>query len=210
LKQLILASLITLLTFGTACGQAPEPAPEPMASDGIQVHGDWTVTVTNPDGTVDAVHEFENELTTCCFAADFLTALLIEDVNAQPDKWYISLGAIDENVDCKEEFEPNPYSSDDVRLNLPATAGRDITTAGSPASLSAVCTVEAVQDPGSPNSVIDSVSTYIKLDKGVQVWCGTGKVCTFSSAPFTNHTLQNPIEPKIDQIFSFNVILSFS
>jgi len=60
LKQLILVALITLLAIGTACGQASEP--EPVASDGIQVHGDWTVTVTNPDGTLDAVHEFENAL----------------------------------------------------------------------------------------------------------------------------------------------------
>ena len=60
MKHLLLASLITLLAFGTACGQAAEP--EPVASDGIQVHGHWTVTVTNPDGTLDAVHEFENDL----------------------------------------------------------------------------------------------------------------------------------------------------
>ena len=57
MKQLILASLITLLAIGTACGQASEPESEPVASGGIQVHGHWTVTVTNPDGTVDAVHD---------------------------------------------------------------------------------------------------------------------------------------------------------
>ena len=55
MKHILLASLVTLLAFGTACGQALEP--EPAASDGIQVHGHWTVTVTNPDGTVDAVHD---------------------------------------------------------------------------------------------------------------------------------------------------------
>ena len=60
MKHLLLASLITLLAIGTACGQASES--EPVASDGIQVHGHWTVTVTNPDGTIDAVHEFDNEL----------------------------------------------------------------------------------------------------------------------------------------------------
>lgn len=60
MKQLLPALLITLLAFGTACGQAAEP--EPVASNGIQVHGHWTITVTDPDGTVDAVHEFDNEL----------------------------------------------------------------------------------------------------------------------------------------------------
>ena len=34
----------------------------PAASDGIKVHGDWTLTVSNPDGSVDSVHEFENKL----------------------------------------------------------------------------------------------------------------------------------------------------
>ena len=34
----------------------------PAASDGIKVHGDWTVTVSNPDGSVDSVHEFRNKL----------------------------------------------------------------------------------------------------------------------------------------------------
>ena len=34
----------------------------PAASDGIKVHGDWTLTVSNPDGSVDSVHEFENDL----------------------------------------------------------------------------------------------------------------------------------------------------
>ena len=47
MKKILLTSLITLLAFGTACGQAAEP--EPVANDGIQVHGNWTVTVTNPD-----------------------------------------------------------------------------------------------------------------------------------------------------------------
>ena len=73
MKHLLLALLITLLAFGTACGQASELAPEPVASDGIQVHGHWTVIVTNPDGTVDAVHEFDNELTSNGLLTSLLT-----------------------------------------------------------------------------------------------------------------------------------------
>ena len=85
MKHLLLASLITLLAFSTACGQAPEP--EPVASDGIQVHGDWTVTVTNPDGTVDAVHEFENALTES--GSRGLTAILMGE--AAVEDWFIRL-----------------------------------------------------------------------------------------------------------------------
>ena len=86
MKKLLLASLITLLAFGTACGYAAEPAPEPVASDGIQVHGHWMVTVTNSDGTIDAVHEFENELGNA--GADFLTFLL-SDQSPGPLIWHI-------------------------------------------------------------------------------------------------------------------------
>ena len=46
----------------------------PAASDGIKVHGDWTVTVTNPDGTVDSALEFNNDLNR--FAGSALTAIL--------------------------------------------------------------------------------------------------------------------------------------
>ena len=83
MKHILLASLVTLLAFGTACGQALEP--EPAASDGIQVHGHWTVTVTNPDGTVDAVHEFENALS----PAHGLTSVLLGQNNV--DFWSIGL-----------------------------------------------------------------------------------------------------------------------
>ena len=66
--QIIAAALVVVLV-GVAGGaywfggkSDHEPAlvlnTMPASSDGIQVHGHWTVTVTNPDGTVDAVHEF--------------------------------------------------------------------------------------------------------------------------------------------------------
>ena len=65
MKLIIIGMLVTLMALGTSCGQISQPVAEVApqgTSDGIKVHGDWTVTVTNPDGTVDAVHEFENEL----------------------------------------------------------------------------------------------------------------------------------------------------
>ena len=36
-----------------------------MPQEGIKVHGDWTLTVRNPDGTIAAVHEFKNALSLC-------------------------------------------------------------------------------------------------------------------------------------------------
>ena len=60
MKHILVATFITLLALGMGCAWI-SPASE-TTSEGIQVHGHWIVTVTNPDGTLDAVHEFENEL----------------------------------------------------------------------------------------------------------------------------------------------------
>ena len=60
MRYLLAAIFTSLLVLATACSQAPPPTKS--ASDGIQVHGHWTITVTNPDGTLDAMHEFDNAL----------------------------------------------------------------------------------------------------------------------------------------------------
>src|SRR5258708_28345998 len=43
-------------------------------SDGIKVHGHWTIDVKNPDGSLASHHDFENALTTQ--GADVLARLL--------------------------------------------------------------------------------------------------------------------------------------
>ena len=48
------------------------------------MHGHWTVTVTNPDGTVDAVMSFENAYTPW----GLLTSLLVKGNGI--DKQYVS------------------------------------------------------------------------------------------------------------------------
>ena len=62
MKHLLAIAFITLLALGTGCAWI-SPSSQ-TTSDAIQVHGHWTVTVTNPDGSVDAVHEFDNALGT--------------------------------------------------------------------------------------------------------------------------------------------------
>lgn len=43
-----------------SCGGATPEAAGP--TEGIQVHGDWTIDVYNPDGSLDEHHEFSNAL----------------------------------------------------------------------------------------------------------------------------------------------------
>jgi hypothetical protein len=60
-----LAILITLTT--SACGYSEASADENLvdeiSSKGIQVHGDWTVTLLNSDGGIASTYEFSNSLT---------------------------------------------------------------------------------------------------------------------------------------------------
>jgi hypothetical protein len=59
--------LIAALSCAPALAQSATTAPASGASsgtgqEGVKVHGDWTLTVRNPDGTVAARHEFKNAL----------------------------------------------------------------------------------------------------------------------------------------------------
>jgi hypothetical protein len=61
-----IALLGALLLVLAACAGTTGAAPvqeNGAASDGIGVHGAWTVDVINPDGTLDQHYEFHNELT---------------------------------------------------------------------------------------------------------------------------------------------------
>jgi len=129
MKHLLLASLITLLAFSTACGQASEP--EPVASDGIQVHGHWTVTVTNPDGTLDAVHEFDND-----FVNIGLLPNLLSGKNRIDGSYFRLLVTSNEKLSCLEQ--------DGTTLNNGIYLESQINVEesyGLPFSISATCTV---------------------------------------------------------------------
>jgi len=58
IRALGLLAVVALVV--ASCGGAVPEAAGP--SEGIQVHGDWTIDVYNPDGTLDESVEFENAL----------------------------------------------------------------------------------------------------------------------------------------------------
>lgn len=134
MKYLFFTSLILMLAVAGACGQATAP----VASDGIQVHGYWTVTVTNPDGTVDAVHEFDNQLD----PSTSLTGLLTGQNNV--DGWTISMRPAFANIDgfsCKEAIGKYITGSNVLEAAVTVTNADYL-----PFSLGAVCTVTATGD----------------------------------------------------------------
>jgi len=98
----------------------------PAASDGIKVHGDWTLTVSNPDGSVDSVHEFENEFVPETGSAILMWALLGEamlkgdsGVNMwRPSLWRNSTSP--SSSSCKDSNEDDLYQvSTSIVMNGP-------------------------------------------------------------------------------------------
>ena len=202
MKHLLLASLITLLAFGTACGQASEPEPEPVASDGIQVHGHWTVTVTNPDGTVDAVHEFDNELSN--LGGSILTGLLSSETAVSG--WLIKVkqpmnGRVDYALKCQEHsdiFSEVSY--------MPASVTRNLLKNTNPLMISGTCTIETTE----PTVSISEVYAYLHLTQYIDMRNLYGVDINLDRAEFTEHVLENEITAVNGQIISINIEISFS
>ena len=88
-----LAALVLLLAAPAAAQFVPAapPAEGPAAppSEGIHVHGKWTVTVSDPDGSVADRYEFQNALT--LQGATLLTAVLLPEVDVEVNGWAIRL-----------------------------------------------------------------------------------------------------------------------
>jgi hypothetical protein len=77
--------LIAVLTCVPAYAQS-----DGAGQEGIKVHGDWTLTVRNPDGTIAAVHQFKNALSTVTGAGTVLARLL--EGTTSVSAWAINLG----------------------------------------------------------------------------------------------------------------------
>jgi hypothetical protein len=69
---------------------AASTGPSGVPQEGIKVHGDWTLTVRHPDGTIAGHHEFKNALSTGGLGDKLLASLLLgETVSSQ---WHIAFG----------------------------------------------------------------------------------------------------------------------
>lgn len=68
LRSLGLLAVVALIV--ASCGGAAPDAAGP--NEGIQVHGDWTIDVYNPDGSLDQHREFSNEMTSGAVALSLL------------------------------------------------------------------------------------------------------------------------------------------
>ena len=203
MKHLLAIAFITLLALGTGCAWI-SPSSQ-TTSDGIQVHGHWNVTVTNPDGSVDAVHEFDNDLTETGKAA--LGALLARDIvlnnnpfyyaaYESPTVWQIQLVTNNNNLDCEEEMLG--FSGGNKLTYLQTRYGYNASAKG--LNLTATCT-----PTNSSNQNIKAVKTIMVTEDAGQAIVGVQQLF------FTEHYFQSneiiTVEPL--QTFSFNISITF-
>ena len=208
MKHLLAIAFITLLALGTGCAWV-SPSSE-TTSDGIQVHGHWTLTVTNPDGTVDAVHEFDNELTT--LGADLLTYLLAGEGSIEAAYIELYPASIYEGVFSCEEYDPLTFgfNSNLGASYLPAILQRDSNLDGSPLTLTATCTVSNLDHPYSFSQVLTTFK-FNGIDMSIN-HVTSGNIQRDPNnwlAYLTRKTLDPNLDLLNNQTISFNVVISF-
>ena len=213
MKLIIIGIFIALMALGTSCAQISQPVAEvaPQAtSDGIKVHGHWTVTVTDPDGTVDEVHEFENELAKGNFpssGADLLTALVVGETSITDHAILLKTnGTYDvAHVKC----EPTEILKYPGFFYLAATVTRDVAP-GTPIRFKASC-VFIFEDP-QESLTIEQISTSMKIESPIASYNYFLDVPDTLSdrmwAPFTQKNIEG-ITVQHNQGVFINVVISF-
>jgi hypothetical protein len=151
-------------------------------NEGIKVHGDWVITITNPDGTLVRQLEFQNALRSS--GAELLALILSNEEDGY-------LNAIEIVGSLPSNFS-NPACPDPNAFLLPVREGATLVMSTN-ISATAQCLNSASQTSWS----IETVRTW-----------GTAGSSDF---PFTEKTLDTPITGILpDQIVTVKVEISFS
>ena len=199
------ATVLTLagaLAMGTAVQAADAPAGS--RSEGIRVHGHWTIDVKNPDGSLASHYEFKNALDS--FGATALAQMLARQKST--GVWGVSLWQIGSGLrpPCPSYFN-GACTIGEVGSTDPEAQFKTLTvtvpTAGPNAGklvLSGNATAEADGD-------IAQVSTSLGLCAGTTA---TASCTRFRDIPFTAHNFPSPIVVLAGQIIQVTVVISFS
>lgn len=197
--------LTAALSGGHALAQAPIAAPHREASpgagqEGIKVHGDWTLTVRNPDGTVAARHEFKNGLYPG--GGDKILVQLLAGT-AVTGQWTIMLfptsaaacNANQSPCSITENSTPTSANSRDLTRTVPTTgpdAGK-LVLRGS------------VRVPNGTSFTTVQTELTSCAPASAPASCVSG-----AGVGFTQRTLATPVAVAQDQLVEVKVVISFS
>jgi hypothetical protein len=125
--------MLTTFACGTSDPVAEENASDEASSAGIKVHGDWTITVLNPDGEIANTYEFENDLHE--HGSALLITLLAGDGKIEEHELYLSFM----NANCEEGVGSNQFY--DYTQRIPASIVQNYDAPRS-LMLSGFCTIQ--------------------------------------------------------------------
>jgi len=193
----LVGSLALMALVLASCGGVSPGAAGP--SEGIQVHGDWTIDIYNEDGSLDEHVVFSNALTE--LGAEGLVNVLTRQRNV--GDWGIWLNNPDEalkpcdpaGVNCLTIQEPNSVYICNVNCSKSlalVAEGQSILLSGS---------VEA-----SRNGQIAVVGTQFVQDCPPE----TSDPCSGFNPGFTEKTLADPIGVSDGQTVQVEVAISFT
>tara|TARA_Y100000590_G_scaffold462840_1_gene628002 strand:+ start:808 stop:1482 length:675 start_codon:yes stop_codon:yes gene_type:complete len=161
MRHLLALTVITLFALGTGCAWI-SPSSQ-TTNDGIHVHGHWTMTVTNPDGSVDAVHEFDNGL-----KSNGVLSSLVAGKN-QIDKHLIKLGTRPQ-FDCIEQHGSHSPGDNLIKSVYLGATVTQLEEPGLPLRISAACTATNMQNDDNKGKIVSVGTALVDLDKCINTW----------------------------------------
>ncbi len=150
MKPTALIGLVILLGVLTGCSSSAPP--KESTGGGIQVVGQWAVTVTDPDGTIASSHEFENDLTS--LGKNLLSALLAGATTVKPDEYSLSIFKSSTPYWACEESP-----SDQPRV-ISLVGSQMENVEGMPLALAGVCTITGLTG----EAKILEVRTHVRVE----------------------------------------------
>ncbi len=177
--------LLAVMTMVVAsCGVAPQSS---GPTEGIAVHGDWTIEVYNEDGTLDERVEFSN-----AFVGEFVLSDLLVGKRT-PGDWRIFFGEELESTVCPSTV----FGKCSIDAEAETTQAGDVRLTGS----------TTVEEEG----LVDTVSTELDLC-GSDVSPDGCRISSSGLAPFTSKYLDEAdrVTVSAGQVVQVEVVISFT
>jgi hypothetical protein len=178
-----IVSTVALLASGTAANaQTGGPG------EGIKVHGDWTIEVRNPDGSLVSRHEFKNALVPNGAGG---LARLLGNTFDEPFEWTVAFGPASGENFCFVDKYACPREGNGLTVAVPESS------------------------PGVPTGAVVLSGTYssplARVIERVSTWMlPAGPLGAFRPINFTEKLLATPVSVAASQIVQFTVVFSFS
>ena len=198
MRMLTLVLAVLALSAFVGCQSKPMVLSESgSGSEGIKVHGDWTVEVTNPDGSLATRRQFSNSITTEGFG--ILAALMTHDQPIVSRRILILMSNTEVGFDASDIYCNDAGEEEFFRLSPKAVSVISADKKGSIWSVG--CTVSIEND--SKTAWIYQINGKLSLEGGdtYKGWMD-----------FSNESIEYPsgIEVVDGQYISATVVYSFN